>query len=120
MSPPKQRRFSAFPTIVEDAEDSPTPDSSLRRASSRTPFVEIWPRDNAPTEIVRGKLLEDKINSWIEQKDEFAYAKRESSKFGALRLLYVVRWDRAHPLARSNQSTAVLQTGHWTRTVKQG
>ncbi|PQE17373.1 Mg2+ transporter -like Zinc transport protein [Rutstroemia sp. NJR-2017a BVV2] len=91
MSPPKQRLLSAFPTIVEDAEDSPTPDSSLRRSSSRTPFVEIWPRDNAPTEIVRGKLLEDKINSWIEQKDEFAYAKRESSKFGALRLLLTNR-----------------------------
>jgi hypothetical protein len=45
MSPPKQRRLSAFPTIMEDAEDSPTPDSSLRRSSSRTPFVEIWPRD---------------------------------------------------------------------------
>jgi hypothetical protein len=45
MSLPKHRRLSAFPTIVEDVEDSPTPDSSIRRSSSRTPFVEIWPRD---------------------------------------------------------------------------
>ncbi|KAM3074797.1 hypothetical protein ACMFMG_008211 [Clarireedia jacksonii] len=89
MPPPKHRRLSAFPTIVEDIEDSPTPNSSIR--SSKTPFVEIWPRDNAPTEILRSKLLEDKINSWIEPKDEFAYAKREPSKYGALRLLLTNR-----------------------------
>ncbi|KAF7918901.1 hypothetical protein EAE99_008626 [Botrytis elliptica] len=94
MPPRKQhRRVSAFPAIAEYGESTPTSSvlSPSTRGLRRTTFVEIWPKNNGPTEVIRGKIPEDQIPSWLEQKDAFAHTNNETSKMGALRLLFTNR-----------------------------
>ncbi|CCD56596.1 predicted protein [Botrytis cinerea T4] len=73
MPPRKQhRRVSAFPAIEEYGESTPTSSvpSPPVRGLRRTTFVEIWPKNNGPTEVIRGRIPEDQIPSWLEQKGD--------------------------------------------------
>ncbi|KAB8303158.1 hypothetical protein EYC80_004606 [Monilinia laxa] len=46
---------------------------------------------NGPTEVIRGKIPEDQITSWLEQRDAFVNTNQEISRTGALRLLFTNR-----------------------------
>ncbi|KAI9643027.1 hypothetical protein NHQ30_008762 [Ciborinia camelliae] len=83
-------RFSAFPVIAERGESPPTSSATSPpvRGLKRTTYLEIWPKNNGPTEVIRGKIREDQILSWLEERDEFVNESNEASKTGALRLLY--------------------------------
>ncbi|QSZ31557.1 hypothetical protein DSL72_001124 [Monilinia vaccinii-corymbosi] len=89
MPPRKQhRRLSAFPTIAEHGERTPTssaPSSSVK-GLRRTPFLE-----HGPTEVSRGRIPEDQIQSWLDQRDDFVNTSEQISRMGALRLLFTNR-----------------------------